>query len=110
MVGFLVIANSIGKRRISYPLNGAVANKAMSVSVGIVGGGSLLLAILYKYIMARRAFEMWNVRYGKGGGVSKSDTTSGVGSQPPTGAQPRSRSIYDRWLVVRFSIAFSALM
>ncbi|KAB5577840.1 hypothetical protein GE09DRAFT_1051990 [Coniochaeta sp. 2T2.1] len=80
------------------------------IAISVSGGCILLFSILWKYIQTRRAFMSWNVQYAeksgsnKGGANPRSHTSSGHGAHPP-----QQRSIYDRWLVIRFSIAFFAL-
>ncbi|KAL0776472.1 hypothetical protein CaCOL14_007759 [Colletotrichum acutatum] len=69
------------------------------------GSGVLLIVILVKYIHTRRNLLSWNVRYGQRSNSTKSSDTLVFDS----GSETRRRSIYDRWLVVRFSIAFVAL-
>ncbi|KAI1842749.1 hypothetical protein JX266_011070 [Neoarthrinium moseri] len=88
VVAFLVLAN---------------INMLLSLTLGAI----LLLAILGRYIHTRRQFLSWNVPYGHSTG-----TGTGVGSQYPSrsGATTRRpRSIYDRWLMIRFSITFVML-
>ncbi|KAK3939873.1 glycoside hydrolase [Diplogelasinospora grovesii] len=80
--GFLVLANFI-------------------MIISLVTGSILLLLILVKYIHARHAFLSWNVRYGQ-----SSEGTQGTTSP---GSPIQHKNIYDRWLVVRFAIAFVAL-
>ncbi|KAF9881883.1 glycoside hydrolase [Colletotrichum karsti] len=69
------------------------------------GTGALLIVILVKYIHTRRNLLSWNVRYGQRSNSTKSSDTLVIDSS----AENRRQSIYDRWLVVRFSIAFVAL-
>lgn len=67
-------------------------------------GAFLLLAILIKYIHAKKALVSWKVRYGQ---PSKGTATTSLNASYP---MARNQStIYDNWLVVRFSIAFVAL-
>ncbi|KAF6814149.1 glycoside hydrolase [Colletotrichum sojae] len=69
------------------------------------GSGVLLIVILSKYVHTRRNLLSWNVRYGQRSNSTKSSDTLVI----DTGTGNRRQSIYDRWLVVRFSIAFVAL-
>ncbi|KAI1345241.1 hypothetical protein F5Y15DRAFT_365339 [Xylariaceae sp. FL0016] len=61
----------------------------------LVLGGILLLAVLGKYIYTKRKLLSWNVKYGR------SSKTRGRNEAPRDHA-----SIYDRWLMVRFTITF----
>ncbi|KAK1999337.1 hypothetical protein LX36DRAFT_484576 [Colletotrichum falcatum] len=69
------------------------------------GCGVLLFIILIKYIYTRRNLLSWNVQYGQLSNSSKSRNTLSLNSSD----WKRRRSIYDNWLVVRFSIGFVAL-
>nr|XP_036588323.1 glycoside hydrolase [Colletotrichum truncatum]KAF6799696.1 glycoside hydrolase [Colletotrichum truncatum] len=69
------------------------------------GSGVLLIVILVKYIHTRRNLLSWNVGYGQHSNSTKSSGTLVI----DTSTGKRRQSIYDRWLVVRFSIAFVAL-
>jgi len=80
----------------------AIANGIMSICLG--SGSLLLLAILCRYIHTRRQIATWNVRYGEHS--SAGTNTAATSSSGPT--LPR-QGIHDRWLVIRFSIAFVAL-
>ncbi|EFQ27695.1 hypothetical protein CGRA01v4_02907 [Colletotrichum graminicola] len=69
------------------------------------GCGLLLIIILAKYIYTRRNLMSWKVQYGQQSNKSAS-------SNPLVFSGPnwkRRRSIYDNWLVVRFTIAFVAI-
>ncbi|KAK3688069.1 hypothetical protein B0T22DRAFT_360418, partial [Podospora appendiculata] len=70
-------------------------------------GSVLLLGILVKYIHSRTALLSWKVQYGQhsGGTLPMSEARSQPGNVQ---SSPR-RSIYDSWLVVRFTIAFVVL-
>ncbi|KAL2136759.1 hypothetical protein VTI74DRAFT_1800 [Chaetomium olivicolor] len=71
------------------------------IIIGCFAAGSLiLLAILVRYIHSRITLASWNVRYGQSG----SGTRSGA-----SGVRPPKQTIYDKWLVLRFSVAFVAL-
>ncbi|KAH9887770.1 hypothetical protein F4778DRAFT_418487 [Xylariomycetidae sp. FL2044] len=71
--------------------------------VSLAGGCGFLLAILWKYLQSRRQFKTWSVGYGNG---SVSHTDSAQRTKP---AHPKSKGIYDNWLLVRFTIAFIML-
>ncbi|KAK1597278.1 uncharacterized protein LY79DRAFT_507797 [Colletotrichum navitas] len=69
------------------------------------GCGVLLIIILIKYVYTRRNLMSWNVQYGQRSNRSESSNTLVFGGRD----WKRRRSIYDNWLVVRFTIAFVAL-
>ncbi|KAK3900358.1 hypothetical protein C8A05DRAFT_17328 [Staphylotrichum tortipilum] len=69
-------------------------------------GGFMLLAILIRYVHSRLTLASWNVRYGQRSGVAHSAPLSASDIAP---ARPLKRTIYDKWLVLRFSVAFAAL-
>lgn len=77
-----------------------------SLSVGTI----LLLAILARYI-STRAETSWRVHYGSRSVVDKNDPHAGnLASQHSLGNVPlHKKSIYDNWLVVRFTLAFAGL-
>lgn len=86
-----------------------VANVTMGTSLAL--GILLLLAILGRYV-ATRAEMTWHVQYGSrsaaadGGNMSSNDLTSFT----DTDTLPLYRkSIYDNWLLVRFTMAFAGL-
>lgn len=61
-----------------------------------IGFGSVaMLSILIRYILSRRRLQKLNVGYGLQPSTKESD-----------GQTPEQRSIYDRWLMTRFVIAF----
>ncbi|KAI2632715.1 hypothetical protein GGS26DRAFT_89713 [Hypomontagnella submonticulosa] len=76
-----------------------------NIMISLTVGSILLIAILIKYIYTRHRLVSWNTRYlfsrssrGAGGEIINV-LDRGDGRQ----------SIYDRWLVLRFSIAFVVL-
>lgn len=93
-----------------------VANVIMGVSFTI--GLVLLLAILGKYV-ATKAETSWHVQYGsrttavedeEAGHVPSAGNDSNLASLTDSDVLPLYRkSIYDNWLVVRFTIAFAGL-
>lgn len=87
----------------SIPAFFTVANIILGTSA--IVGSIALIAILVKYIITRRAFLSWNVHYGQ----KSSATNNTVGTLADEQLIPLQRSIYDRWLVIRFAIAFLAL-
>lgn len=68
-------------------------------------GSLIMFCILARYIHTRITLASWNVAYGRNSGG-----TAGTGySNTPRPLLPRKETIYDRWLVLRFTIAFVAL-
>ncbi|KAI0597003.1 hypothetical protein F4775DRAFT_271632 [Biscogniauxia sp. FL1348] len=66
-------------------------------------GAILLLAILGKYVHIRRNALSWHVRYGESGARTEE---SGMEPWHRNMRRKRTQNIYDRWLLVRFAIAF----
>ncbi|KAJ4425151.1 hypothetical protein N0V82_000206 [Gnomoniopsis sp. IMI 355080] len=91
LVGFYFVANII---------------MGFSLAVGIV----LLLAILARYV-STRAEVSWHVRYADRSSVNGTvgQNVSLASFTSASGAPLHLRSIYDNWLVVRFTIAFAGL-
>ncbi|KAI0017538.1 hypothetical protein F4780DRAFT_591236 [Xylariomycetidae sp. FL0641] len=73
--------------------------------MSLAGGSGCCIAILYKYIRSRRQFKGWSVGYGKNSTGASMQASQTKGQRPPQ----QSRGIYDRWLLVRFTIAFVVL-
>jgi hypothetical protein len=73
-----------------------------TVLASLTVGGVLLFVILARYIYTRRQLLVFRVGYGKNTTVSQR-----TGTHTPL-ETPR-RSIYDRWLMLRFSVAFVML-
>lgn len=71
------------------------------VIVAISGSIVTLLVILVRYVDTRRKVMSWHVRYGERSGDSSALTNESMGG----GVKRGRRTIYDNWLVVRFSIA-----
>ncbi|KAK4196310.1 hypothetical protein QBC40DRAFT_309997 [Triangularia verruculosa] len=84
-----------------------------------LAGSLILLSILGKYIHSRVMVLSWDVRYGQrstntgertGDGTADGTGQYGGGSNAsPKAPLPKRRNIYDRWLVLRFTVAFVAL-
>ncbi|KAJ4387197.1 hypothetical protein N0V93_007786 [Gnomoniopsis smithogilvyi] len=91
LVGFYFVANII---------------MGFSLAVGIV----LLLAILAKYV-STRAEVSWHVRYADRSSINEAvgHDASLASFTSASGAPLHMKSIYDNWLVVRFTIAFAGL-
>ena len=84
--------------------------------IGCFAAGALLLVgILARYLHSRMTLASWNVPYGQGNSSGTNGTRSGTTAtwHGTSGTNPRPvlprRNIYDRWLVLRFSVAFAAL-
>lgn len=84
----------------------------VSLAIGVVG----LLAILAKYV-STQAEVSWHVQYAdrsrsladaSGGNWGQNDSLATFSSSSE-GVPLYKRSIYDNWLVVRFTIAFAGL-
>jgi len=75
-------------------------------------GMLLLFGILIRYMHSRLTLASWNVRYGQATSGTRSGTNGTRSATRPGTAQaprPLKRTIYDKWLVLRFSVAFAAL-
>ncbi|KAI1339145.1 hypothetical protein F5Y15DRAFT_416455 [Xylariaceae sp. FL0016] len=69
--------------------------------ISLACGCGFVLAILAKYVQSRRQFKSWSIGYGKGSGSSDVEAPESGG-----GPSSRSKGIYDRWLMVRFTLGF----
>ncbi|KAK8106107.1 hypothetical protein PG999_009466, partial [Apiospora kogelbergensis] len=74
------------------------------VALSCFGGCVFLIMILSRYIHTRRMLKTWSHGYGKKS--STNGTTSNGPHSSSGGHKPRSQGIYDRWLLIRFTIAF----
>ncbi len=76
-------------------------------------GAIMLVGILARYLHSRMTLASWNVPYGQTNSSVTNGTRSGTTWRGTSGTTPRPvlarRNIYDRWLVMRFSVAFAAL-
>ncbi|KAK7920647.1 hypothetical protein PG985_008669 [Apiospora marii] len=80
-----------------------VANVNLILSPAL--GAIALLLIMGKYIHTKRHLLTWNVRYGK-----SAPSTSLSLSQPTiNSAVTEPKSIYDNWLMIRFTVGFFCL-
>jgi hypothetical protein len=64
----------------------------------------MLLAILVRYVHSRITLASWNVRY-----INGTSTSGGTNATPSGRGRTAKRTIYDKWLVLRFTVAFAAL-
>lgn len=78
-----------------------VANAIMGICLAL--GLLLLLAILGRYV-ATRAEMSWHVQYG-----TRSTAIEEAGFADNDATPLHHKSIYDNWLMVRFTIAFAGL-
>ncbi|ORY56101.1 uncharacterized protein BCR38DRAFT_304062, partial [Pseudomassariella vexata] len=85
LVAFLVVAN-------------------INMMATMLFGSIILLVILGKYVHTRRQLLSWDVY-----GASATSQTTAVGSRHTSRSRYRKKSIYDRWLIVRFTVAFAVL-
>lgn len=73
-------------------------------------GSLILFAILARYLHSRITLSSWTVRYGRSRTTATGGTASGTGTGTGAGARrPPRGTIYDKWLVLRFTVAFVAL-
>lgn len=76
------------------------------------GGTLLLLGILACYMHSRMTLASWKFRYGQAtsGGTGPNGSHSGTSPCTSSAVRPaRMRTMYDRWLVLRFTVVFAAL-
>lgn len=82
------------------------------MGVSLAFGVVLLLAILAKYVSTRTETS-WHVRYAERSTVGDIESFPQVNSlasfDSTDGVPLHHKSIYDNWLVVRFTIAFAGL-
>ncbi|KAK9422753.1 hypothetical protein SUNI508_00616 [Seiridium unicorne] len=73
--------------------------------ISCAGGAIFLLMILVRYLQSRGQFKTWNIGYGVNSQTTDTDTRRS--SLAPR--RRRRNGIYDKWLIIRFTIAFVAL-
>ena len=71
------------------------------VGIGMAGAMTLLAAIMGKYIHAKVNITSWHVQYGSGTAMRLTGSDASMPVKRP--------GIYDRWLLVRFTIGFFAI-
>ncbi|ROV92884.1 hypothetical protein VSDG_06356 [Cytospora chrysosperma] len=79
-----------------------VADLPLMISLAV--GSALMIAVLGRYIYTRQKFTQWNPPKYNSTTTSEAGTTT-TGTQTNKGR----RGLYDRWLMVRFTIAFVLL-
>lgn len=84
-----------------------IADLPLMISLAI--GSGLMIAVLVRYVRTRQKFTQWSPPNWNSGSTSQ-------GGTEPNGSQDSShhnlsgrRGLYDRWLMVRFTIAFVSL-
>ncbi|KAI1097329.1 hypothetical protein F4804DRAFT_327941 [Jackrogersella minutella] len=96
----LLRLNSVQDSQVAFLI---LANFNIMISLTI--GSILLIAILIKYIYTRHRLVSWNAHYL----FSRRSEESGGASIDVLDQGDNRQSIYDRWLVLRFSIGFVVL-
>lgn len=99
-IAFLVVADSFRKSTV-FQISIRGPTDIRIVIVAISGSIVTLLIILVRYIDTRRKVMSWHVRYGE----RSADTSALTDDTQGGGIKRGRRTIYDNWLVVRFSIA-----
>jgi hypothetical protein len=79
--------------------------------IGCFAAGTLMLfAILARYVHSRLTLASWNVGYGQAtSGPGNTYGSTGAARTAGTPRPPKRKNIYDKWLVLRFSVAFCGL-
>lgn len=78
-------------------------------------GSGLMIAVTIKYVLSRQKFTQWSPpKFNSATTCSGSDPgtyTSGTqySSRSLSSGNARGKGLYDRWLMVRFTIAFIVL-
>lgn len=115
LVGFYFVANIISESKSLATTRLVSASDPRIVGLSLAIGVLLLLAILARYC-STRAEVSWHVRYAdrstlNDAGISADwQHTDELGTFSSSAGVPlHKRSIYDNWLVIRFTIAFIGL-
>lgn len=77
----------------------------LPLMISLATGSGLMIAVLIRYIHTRQRFTHWNPPKFQSTTNSEAGTTT-ASSQRNKGGR---RGLYDRWLMVRFTIAFVLL-
>ena len=115
-IGFYFIANFISaycptQHHAFHPIfltHVLILVPSYSVTISLALGPILLLAILVKYVLTRSEMS-WHVGYANRRPADAESQPSDSLATLSSGSAPRQRSIYDNWLIVRFTIAFAGL-
>lgn len=78
--------------------------------ISLAIGSMTMVAILLRYVKSRKQFSHWTPPGNSGatndsGGTTQSSQTGGTRKSK----MPKRQGLYDRWLMVRFTIAFVML-
>jgi len=74
-------------------------------------GSGLMIAVTIRYVQSRQKFTQWSPRKfnsttsGSDAGISTQNSSHPINS----GNKANGKGLYDRWLMVRFTIAFILL-
>lgn len=74
------------------------------MAIGLVGSAVILFVILGRYVYTRQQFLSWDIQYGETSIESDSPADGAIAHSVQPG-----QSIYDRWLLIRFTVGFFAL-
>ncbi|KAL2288629.1 hypothetical protein FJTKL_03325 [Diaporthe vaccinii] len=84
-----------------------IADLPLMISLAI--GSGLMIAVLIRYVRTRQKFTQWSPPDWNSGSTSQGGTAA-TGSQDSSHRKLSGRrGLYDRWLMVRFTIAFVSL-
>lgn len=77
--------------------------------ISLAIGSGLMIAVLIRYVRTRQKFTQWSPPDWNSGSTSQGGTAV-TGSQDSSHRNLSGRrGLYDRWLMVRFTIAFVSL-
>lgn len=77
--------------------------------ISLAIGSGLMIAVLIRYVRTRQKFTQWSPPDWNSGSTSQGGTVA-TGSQDSSHRNLSGRrGLYDRWLMVRFTIAFVSL-
>lgn len=100
---FTILCLQIPSMKDSFVAFILVADLPLMISLAI--GSGLMIAVLIRYVRTRQKFTQWSPPKFNSTTTSEAGTIS-TSTQNNTG---RRRGLYDRWLMVRFTIAFVIL-
>lgn len=77
--------------------------------ISLAISSAIMIAILVRYVQSRKKISNWTPQ-GNSTAVSNETSTETIQtSRAETTYKPEKRSFYDRWLMVRFTVAFVVL-
>ena len=86
-----------------------LADALRVVMISLAIGSGLMIAVLIRYVRTRQKFTQWSPPNWNSGSTSQGGTEL-TGSQDSSHRNLSGRrGLYDRWLMVRFTIAFVSL-